>query len=145
MAILNRDMDPSEQKELFRFAGSTQITTGNTQWIGIVPYPCTVQSARSVAVGVSGAPIINFQVQRFAPGNTVIALGISGMLLNNFGTSGCLGYSGLAAPGATVLNLQLGDIVMFEMSGSNSAALQLALELVVKKTQDIVSYNGVSI
>ncbi len=86
MAILNRDLDPSEQKELFRYAGSTQITTGNTQWIGIIPYPCTVQSARSVAVGLSLVPIVQLQVQRFAPGNTVINLGISGMVLNAFGT-----------------------------------------------------------
>lgn len=145
MAILNRDLDPSQQKEIFAWQGTTQVTTGNTAWIGIIPYPCTVQSARAVSVGLSLAPTVALQVQRFAPGNTVIALGISDIVLNAFGTSGSLGYSGLAAPGATVLNLQQGDILMFQMNGSTAAALQLALEVVVKKTQDIVAYNGVSI
>lgn len=144
MAIVNRDKDASEKKYVFTWAGSTQINTGYTAWIGIVPFPCTVQSARSAAVGVSAAMQVAFKVQRFAEGNTVIGLGISNMILSNFGTSGVLGYSGFAAPGSTVLNLQAGDILLFETAVANSAASQLTLELVVKKTQDIVSYNGVS-
>jgi hypothetical protein len=144
MAITNRDLDASEQKEVFHWRGHTQINTGYTSWIGVVPFPCVVQSARAVAVGVSAAMQVAFQAQRFAAGNTVIGLGISNLILSNFGTSGCLGYSGLAAAGSTLLQLQQGDILMFETAVTNSAASQLALEVVVKKTQDIVAHNGVS-
>lgn len=144
MAICNRDMDPSQQKIVFRWQSSTQMTTGNTAWIGMVTSPCTVQSARAMAVGLSLAPVIQFNVQRFAGGNTVIALGISGLVLNAFGTSGVLGYSGLAAPGSTVLNLQAGDMLSIEMQGSTAAALQVAVNVVAKLTQDTVSQNGIS-
>lgn len=144
MAICNRDLDASEQKLIFRWQSSTQMTTGNTQWIGLVASPGSVQSARAVAVGLSTAPVLQFYVQRFAGGNTQILLGISGLVLNEFGTSGALGYSGLAAPGSTLLNLQAGDILGIRMEGSTSAALQVAVNLVMKLTQDIVSVNGVS-
>jgi hypothetical protein len=143
MALVNRDKDPSEQKMEFNWVGATQINTGYTAWIAMVPYPCTIQSARAMAVGVSAAMQVAFQAQRFAGGNTVIALGISNMILQNFGTSGIQGYSGLAASGSTLLNLQAGDVLLFQTSVANSACSNLLLEVVVKKTQDIVAYNGV--
>lgn len=144
MALVNRDKDPSEQKMEFNWVGATQINTGFTTWIAMVPYACVVQSARAVAVGVSAAMQVAFQAQRFAGGNTVIGLGISNLILQNFGTSGVQGYSGLAAAGSTLLNLQAGDLLMIQTSVAASAASNLMVEVVVKKTQDIVSYNGVS-
>lgn len=142
MAIVNRDLDASQTKEVFYFSHAT-LSTGATRWIGLVPYPCTVQSMRATGVGVSNLQIA-LQAQRFAGGNTVIALGISNLALANFGTSGAPGYSGLAAAGSTVLNLQAGDILMIETSVANAIATSVILEVVVKKTQDIVSHNGIS-
>lgn len=144
MALVNRDKDASEQKEVMQWVGATQINTGFTSWIGVVPYPCVIQSAQCAALGVSGAMQVAFSAQRFAAGNTVIGLGISNMILNSFGTSGILGYSGLAATGSTLLQLLAGDVLMITTSVANSAAANLAVQLVLKKTQDIVSYNGIS-
>jgi hypothetical protein len=148
MAIVNRDLDPSQQKHVFDWVGTTQINTGFTSWIAVIPFPCVVQSMASVSVGVSAAMQVALQAQRFAAGNTVIGLGISNMILTSFGTSGAvgypIGYSGLAAAGSTLLQLQTGDILMFQTSVANSAASQLALSVTVKKTQDIVQNLGVA-
>lgn len=143
MAIVNRDLDASEQRSVLNFRSTAQINTGATHLVALMPYAGSIQSARAVGLGLSGAPIVNFQIQRFAGGNTVIACGISGLVLNAFGTSGVLGYSGLAAQGSTLLNFQAGDMLLMEFSGANTAALTVVAEIVVKKTQDIVSMNGV--
>lgn len=144
MAICNRDRDPSERKEDYIFVSSAAVATGATAWIAMVPYPCVVQSARAIALGVSNAMQVALGAQRFAGGNTVISLGISNMVLQNFGTSGVIGYSGLAAPGSTLLQLQTGDILQFTTSVANGNALNLMVEVVVSKVQDIVAFNGVS-
>lgn len=144
MAIENRDLGSSQKKEVLHYKSSAQVSTGATQQIALLPFPCTLESVKAVALGVSGAMQLAFQARRFAGGNTAIALGISNLILQNFGTSGALGYSGLAAAGSTLLQLQTGDVLMFETSVANSAASEVLLELVVKKTQDIVSHNGVS-
>lgn len=144
MAIFNRELDPSQQKETFYYRGATGINiTGTTGAIAIMPYPGVIQSARSFAQGVSGAMQVAFSVLRFAGGATVIGCGISNMILNEFGVSGIMGYSGLAVPGSTLLNVQAGDVLYFTTSVANTAAQTLMLEVVIKKTQDIVSYNGV--
>ena len=110
----------------------------------MVPYPGVIQSMRAAAQGLSGAPIVNLQVLRFAAGGTSIAASISGIVLAEVGTSGIMGFSGLAAQGSTLLQLQAGDVLQFQTGGANTAARVLLLQVVVKKTQDIVSYHGVS-
>ena len=148
MAIVNRDLDVSQQKDVYQyvsnFVGSTTVSTGATGWIGMVPYPGVIQSARLGAQGLSGAMLVALQVLRFANGGTSIAVSISNMVCFDSGLSGIQGYSGLAAEGSTLLQLQAGDILQFQTSGANTAARVLLLEVVVKKTQDIVSHNGVS-
>ena len=110
----------------------------------MVPFPCTIQSGSVFSQGVSGAPQIGLFAQRFAGGITSVAIGISNMVLTAFGTSGVQGLSGLPTAGSTLLNLQAGDVLTVQTSVSNTGANQLVIELVVKKTQDIVSYNNVS-
>lgn len=148
MAIVNRDLDASQQKDVFQyvsnFVGSTTVSTGATGWIAMVPYPGVIQSMRAAAQGLSGAPIVNLQVLRFAGGGTSIAASISGIVLAEIGTSGVMGYSGLAATGSTLLQVQAGDLLQFQTGGANTAARVMLLEVVVKKTQDIVSHNGIS-
>lgn len=147
MAINNRSLDASQQKDVYSFAGgiqgATQVSTGFTAWIAIMPYPCVIQSARLGAVGLSGAMQVALTALRFAAGGTSIALGISNMVCNEIGTSGIMGYSGLAAAGSTLLVLQAGDILQLTTSVANTAAKSLVLEIVVKKTQDVVAYNGI--
>lgn len=144
MAIVNRDLDPSQQKVEFQYVGATQISTGYTSIICKIDYPCTIQSASSFALGVSTAMQVALQVWRFtSAGLTIIIPGVSNMVLNNYGTSGILAYSGLAPQGSSLLQLQQGDAVGFATSGANAAATNLVLDVVLKKTQDIVATNGV--
>ena len=145
MALVNRDKDVSEQKDVVRMAWTSQFSTGATLVIGEVPYPCTVQSAEAGCLGISGAPQLILRALRSTSGGmTSIILGISNMIIANLGLSGPLGYSGLAVPGSTLLSLQAKDVLIAEMAVANTAATQGVVEVVLKKTQDIVSYNGIS-
>lgn len=148
MGVTNRSKDASEQKDIYSWSynrpdGASNLSTGSTVWIGMLPYPGVIQSMRVAAAGLSGAMALALGVQRFAGGGTLISVGISNLILNAFGTSGVLGYSGLAATGSTLLNVQAGDILMFTTSVANTAATSLTIQVVVKKVQDIVAYNGV--
>lgn len=155
MAIVGRDLDVSERKVALQWSsqfagqslalnGGNGIATGSTLYMFMVPFACTVQSGSVFAQGISGAPQIALNVSRFAPGATVFPMGISNMVVSAFGTSGVQGLSGLPAAGSTLLNLQTSDVLMLLTSGANTAINYLILELVVKKIQDIVSYNNVS-
>ncbi len=150
MALVNRDKDVSEQKDVIFYAsaqgaGASTLVTGVTKMIGMVPYPCTIQSIGVGAFGVSSAMQVAFLKQYWTgAGLTVQAIGISNLVLQNMGTSGQIGYSGLAVPGSTLLNLNAGDQILFTTSVANSACTDLLLNIVLKKVQDIVSYNGVS-
>jgi hypothetical protein len=143
MAIVNRDKQASEQKEvLHSVAGAT--ATGTTRQIAVMPYPATLEGIRVQALGVSNAMQLAMEVYRFVAGAgaTTIPVGISNLVLVNAGTSGIQGFSGLAAAGSTLLQLQAGDVLQYTTSVSNGNATSIALNAVIKKTQDIVSYNG---
>lgn len=146
MAIVNRDKDPSDQKEVFSWSsnslGATTVNTGATFHVGIVPFAGVIQSFRAVAQGLSAAPLANLQILRFAAGGTSIAAGISALVVPAFGISGVMGYSGLAASGSTLLQVFPGDILQVEMSGANTASRSLLVSVVIKKAQDIVSHFG---
>jgi hypothetical protein len=149
MGLVNRDKDASEQKDVIFYslngpAGATNLVTGVTRYLGVVPYPCVLQSIGVVAAGVSSAMQIAFSKTTFAAGITTYAVSISNLVLQNFGTSGQVGYSGLAAAGSTLLSFQAGDQLMMTTSVANSACTDLMLNIVLKKVQDIVSINGVS-
>lgn len=146
MAIVNRDLDPSQQKEVVHFVSNSAVATGASLLLaGPLPYPCALQSCESAAFGVSNAMQVAFVVLRLTSGGqTAISLGISNMVLNNYGTSGVIGYSGLAAPGSTLLSLQTNDLLVAQTSVANGNATSLSLNLVLKKLQDIVSHNGIS-
>jgi len=64
---------------------------------------------------------VAFQVARFAGGATGISLGISNLILVNAGTSGPLGYPGLAVPGSTLLSWQQGDVLQIVTSVASSS------------------------
>lgn len=146
MAIVNRDKDVSEQKECMAWKSQAQVSTGATLFMEPLPYPAVFQSVAVAAIGLSGSPQIDFFALRFAGGQTSIPLSISNMVVSAFGTSGTIGagYSGLQATGSTLLILQQGDVIGFHTSVANTAAAQLMLNMVIKKTQDIVSCNGYS-
>lgn len=155
MAIVARDLDVSEKKDVLTYTsqfggqslalnGGNVIATGTTLFMGMVPYPCTIQSGAVFALGISGAPQISLGLQRFAAGATNYTIGISNMVLSAFGTSGVQGLSGLPVAGSTLLNLLQNDVIVVTTAGANTAITNLIVQLVVKKTQDIVAYQGVS-
>lgn len=145
MALVNRDKDASEQRvDLHKALGA--VATGATRQLAVIPYPCTLQLVEAAATGVSNAMQIAFQVNRFVvgAGATAIVLGISNLVLQNVGTSGPQGFSGLAAVGSTLLNLAAGDVLQAVSSVSNGNATDLVISCVLKRTQDIVSMYGTS-
>lgn len=141
MAIGNRDMGASQQHDVYNVSVGA-LGTAITKFVAVMPYPCTMESVRSAAQGLSNTLSLAFEVIRGA-GSSGIAIGISGMVLANRSTSGVVGFSGLAAVGSTLLSFQAGDVVQVISSGANGAVSDLVLEMVVQKTQDFVSYNGV--
>lgn len=146
MALVNRDKDPSEQKDVLNWASRGAVATGVTLYLGVVPAAESLQSVSVAAHGVSNAMQVTFNIERFVVGAgiTVIPIGISNLVLVNMSTSGILGFSGLVAQGSTLLSLQYGDVLSATTSGTNGNALDITMELVLKKVQDIVSYNGVA-
>lgn len=145
MAIVNRDLDASQQKEIVNVAFGA-VATAVTKQISILTAPVSLQSVAASALGVSNAMQVAFQVLRFVAGAgaTTINLGISNLVLVNQGTSGVLGFSGLAAQGSTLLNLLAGDVLQVTTSVANGNATDLTINLVLKRQQDILSLNGIS-
>ncbi len=150
MALVNRDKDVSEQKDVLhwssaRIAGATTFNTGSTIMMFSIPYPCSLVAVQGYAQGVSSAMQVGFLKQYFtAGGATTAAVSLSNMVLVNYGTSGAIGYSGLPAPGSTLSIFGTGDVLGLVTSVANGAVEQICLNFVLKKLQDIVSIDGVS-
>lgn len=144
MALINRDKDASEQKDVIQVSYAA-VGTGLTLIVAQVPYPCTVVDCRLAAVGLSSAPTVAFQTSRFitGTGNTTLT-GIAGTwTATALGTSGPVQAS-LQASGSSLLSLQAGDVITIQSGGANSALASLSVEVVLKKTQDILQVNGSS-
>ena len=141
MAITNRSCDASQQKDEIQ-VNLAAVATGATRFLFIAPFPCKLESARTSAAGVSNAMQVALEKITGA-GSSGIPMGISNIILQNRSTSGVIGYSGLAAQSSTLLLLNAGDVIQAVTSVANGNATELLVQLVIKKTQDIVSYNGI--
>jgi len=138
MAIQNRDNATPQQRDVLTARISAAVT-GTSYAVALIPYACNLQFVGVAALGLSGAPQVEFRVARVvAAGITSIALGVSTLVLQSFGTSGYQGWSGMSALGATNLQLQAGDLVTAFTSVADTATNQLVVDLVVQKTSDIV-------
>ena len=157
MAILNRSLDISEQRKVFEislsaFATGTStyaVATGGTYAIGIVPYPCTLESAQLAVYGNSGNPSYGISIDRFIVGTGLttipLALGTSNVVTRVFGTSGYLrGASGMftEAAGSTLLNLLAGDVLLLLTGGTTSAATLVTCGVVLIPIQDSKVHFG---
>ena len=169
MTIINRAGAPSEQIEWFSWSsaqgngtnggtfGNGYVATGATLYLfGPMPYPFTIQSVQAMNPnGGSGAIQLAFSIARpLVGGMTVIGIGVSNMVVcagisfagfGYSGTAATAGYSGLAAVGSTLLNGLRGDMLLATTAAANTASNLLMIQMVVRKTQDIVSYNGLSV
>lgn len=146
MAITNADNHVSQQKDILTYK-SGAVATGATVFVHTFVYPCTLQGIRASAFGVSNAMQAAFIKNYFVPGAglTSIAIGISNLVLQNASVSGSQNFSGLAATGSTLLNFNAGDYLTINTSVANGNVLDMALTMVVKKTQDIVNYNNMAV
>jgi len=148
MAIVNRDLDPSQQREMYvanlvgtasaASAGifSPVLVTGNTFPLALITSQSQLVSGGVAAWGLSGSPVLSFWLYRFAGGFTSIAIGQT-LAVTAFGTSGALGISVL--PAATTYQLQAGDQIVAHLLGSNSALDKATVTLVCRNLQDIVT------
>lgn len=144
MGIVNRSLDASEQKDLYCqvFAGTSGvIASGTTLIVGPIASAGTIDRVAVTCQGASVSPTSSIQVLRFIPGagaTTISALG-SSFVLPAMGVSGYLSVS-LVAAGSTLLSVLPGDCIQMIL-GVNSAVCP-AIDVVVKKTQEIVSRFG---
>lgn len=144
MAVENRDLGVGQQRDQFPQVLRT-LVTGASYAVALIPYPCALQAGAVGALGLSGSPILSLNVQRLVSGGlTVIPLGISGIVLQNANTSGFIGFSGIQTVGSSLLALQTGDVISASLSGANSAVDQVAVNLIVLKSQDLVSHLRLS-
>lgn len=142
MAINNAQFDPSEQTVSIDLRTAT-VATGISQILWNAPFPCVIKQLEVAFYGISGAPQWSFYVSNnLSTGVTGILIGISNLLPQHIGTSGPISFSGLAAVGSTLLNLDAGDSFCFSSSVANAAISSSSLNLIVKKTQDYVTYFG---
>jgi len=146
MAIVNRDLGTSQQRQELDFVTNSATATGVTLLGPIISSPCNLEAVAVAALGLSGAPEYSFSVLRYsAAGLTAIALGVSNIVIAAAaGASGSAqGWSGIAV-GTTLCQLQRGDMLSIVSAGANTAAAKLAVKFVVRKTEDIVSALGLA-
>lgn len=137
MAIVNRDLDLSEQRVTFQ--GKTVGVLANSggsltqaEAMFIVPFPCTLDAARISSIGSSGTVVAGLQTARFITGAglTMIPLVTATMTISVFGTSGGVGFS-LPAAGSTLLALQTNDVLILHNFGGSGAALNAGAQMAV--------------
>lgn len=153
MALVNRDKDTTEQREVYTgtvwvspsgvSAGIANpgVATGLTFPIATIPYPAQLIAAEDVSTGLSGTPVHSLWIYRFIVGTgfTTIPVGQT-LTVSALGTSGPSGYSLFAA---VTFPLLAGDVVFMYTQGSNAATASTTVTLVVKALQDIKSHFGV--
>lgn len=135
MAIVNRALDATEQKKDV-FVNIKGTVTATSDQVYHVPHAMEIQSAVACAEGLSGAPTSQLQIQRFVvgAGETQIPLGPA-LTLVAVGTSGPQSFTFSSTA------LQAGDQILCTQAGTNAAAAQLSIGLVVKALQDIKSWD----
>ena len=136
MAIVNRDLDASEQKyTLSNTLGA--LAAGLSAWVGLVPSPGQVLELKITAKGLSATPVYQLAISRWTSGGvTGIALGTAVTIAGAFGLSGgALGAT--YAFSSSVASVQAGDLLVLNTSGANTAATDVAVGVVIQATQDI--------
>ncbi len=145
MGIINRTNDTSEQQETISLYAvgsglSLSVVNGSTCLGGyIVPRAMQIQSAQVTCLGISGAPQALLGALRFGTSAASFVIGTTS-LIPSFALSGYMPYS-LGAAGSTALNLQKGDLLVFQqLGGTGAASTNTMMTIVVKNLQDIKTW-----
>lgn len=141
MAIVNRDLDVTEQRHVVN-ASVDNAVTGATYGLGLIPFQGKIVAGMIGAVGLSGAPVGTIWLHRFIVGTgfTSIALG-SSFLIPAFGVSGGATLS-LQAAGVTY-PLQSGDQITLATGAANTGAVRIEVTYVIQAQQDLRSAFGI--
>lgn len=140
--IVNRDLDPSQQREIVRVEARNTVT-GTSQMLAVVGYPAQCLGAFEAAVGLSGSPTHRIDIMRFIPGTGVTV--ITGLFnvtpVTAVGTSGVFGMSLI---GGSSFLLQANDVLFLTPGGANSAVVQTEINIVIQAIQDIKQTHNLS-
>lgn len=139
MAIVNRDLDSSQQSQVLT-ANVANTATGATYSLCVVPYPAQLISAMQVVTGLSGAPNHSLWVQRWAGGVTSVVIGAS-MVSTAFATSGSQTFT--VVGGGYSFLLQAGDAILLATAAANTGTVQTTVSIAIKALQDIKTSFGV--
>lgn len=151
MAIVNRDLDASEQLQVFSYtlfapsAAAGSFSLGATYQLGNIPFPCEIKKVECTANSLSGAPTIEVEAYRFVVGAgvTINSTVMAALAIPAFGTSGIAISASLGVAGSTQVQLAAQDQLVATIVGANTAVIgNLTVNVVVKKLQDVVSSYG---
>lgn len=143
MAIVNRDLDSTQQRWIMDSQPGVVGVSSLIQ-LGLVPCAAQLLVVAHAAFGLSSAPTVGVQIQRFVVGSGLTTMALNGsslLTISALSTSG-MQTQVLPAAGSTLLLLQKGDAVQLVTSTANSAATY-AVEAVVQVLQDVQSTYGV--
>ena len=146
MAIVNRDLDPSQQLDVL--ASVQTLTVGasaaSSFQVAQIPSAGTLKGFAVAASSISGTPSISVAVKRWSgAGVTTITYVGSTLAVTAHGIS--TAYSSQMV-GVTAFPLQAGDVIVAvaEFAGGNVAVGNAVLSVVWRATQDIKSTFGLS-
>lgn len=138
MGIVNRDKDASEKQYSKSAQFHSVVATALDVPLTHVSHPSKLKSALLSCFSISGTPVYQIEAHRWtADGETQIALGPAVTVAVAFGVSGTgvTFASSLAA-------LQTGDVLVLKSTGTNTASLRMAVDMVLEATQDIKEEFG---
>lgn len=137
MAIVNRDLDASEQLQVLQYADAAVIGTGAAIYAALVPSPGQLREFKVAGKGLSGAPTYNVEIHRWlSAGLTIIAPGSAITMAAAFGVSGAA-IGSTYASNSSLAALQAGDVLVIKSGGANTASTGLVAAFVMQATQDI--------
>ena len=141
MPIVNRNLDKTQQREIYQQEWST-LATGSTVVLLMAPYPAAIDFIQYAATGLSGTPNVQVLLNRFIAGTGYTSFNIgSTNALIAFGTSGVATYGfSLPAIGSTLTQLQTNDLLVLQTGGTNAGFQNLVISAVIRPIQDIVKF-----
>ena len=145
MGIVNRDLEVSQQMNIFTSSYSVLGTSGVIN-LGQIPYSAQLMAVVTSAFSLSGSPITGVQVQRFIIGKGVTTFAVNGsslLTVTAYSTSG-IQLQSLPAVGNSLVQLLSGDNVQLVTSGANTAA-SYNVSMVVQCLQDFQSQYGLGL
>lgn len=142
MAIVNRDLDPSQKNYVLQESLGA-VATGVSAVVGMVQSAGQILAWKVAGRGLSATPVYQLAIHRpVGTGATAIALGSALTMAVGYGVSGNGAYGATFAANGSLSAVQAGDLIVVNSSGSNTAVTDLIVALVIQSTQDIKTTFG---